>query len=117
MKGWNTAEEFYEKYNTEKTPELMADRSYVNSGMGAWGFLLREGLVDVDFVCRFNTPSWIISWWEMNEPLFMESRKRNPDQAKDFEFLYNAVRKKYPNIEDYKQGLQKKVIERLKAEK
>ncbi len=116
--GWNTTDEFWEKYNTAKTPELMAIRSNIFSGLNAWGYLLREGLVDVDFVCRFNTPGWILKFWKTNEPMIMQSRNyNNPDHSKDFEFLYNAVKRRYPNIDENLRRIQDTVVERQKMEK
>jgi hypothetical protein len=115
--GWNTPDEFYEKYNYEKTPELIAKRSNINSGLNAWGYLLREGLVDIDFVCRFNTPGWIMHWWKTNEPIIMQTRDHNnPDSNRDFEFLYNAVKKRYPNIDENLHRIQDIVVERQKSE-
>ena len=111
--GWNTPDEFWEKYNWKKTPELINKRANINSGLNAWGYLLREGLVDIDFVCRFNTPGWILHWWKTNEPIVMQSRSHNnPDNSRDFEFLYNAVKKKYPNIDEEKHRIQDIIIER-----
>jgi len=117
MTGWDTVDEFYEKFNVEKTPELMAKRSSINSNLSAWGYLLREGLVDVDFVCRFNTPIWIIRWYEIQEPLFHRNRSlHNPENMKDFEFLYRAVKEKYPHLDVNSMRAQDIVIERMREE-
>jgi hypothetical protein len=64
------------------------------------GFLLKEGLIDLDFINRLHTPSFIISWWEYNEPIFLDLRKKqnDPTRQADFEYLYKAVKKQYPNI-------------------
>jgi hypothetical protein len=116
--GWSTTDEFWEKYNSSTTPELLAIRSNVFSGLNAWGYLLREGLVDIDFVCRFNTPGWILKFWNTNKPMIMQSRKyTNPDHSRDFEFLYNAVKKKYPKLDENRRRTQDLVVERLKSEK
>ena len=116
--GWTTTDEFWEKYNYEKTPELMGKRSNILSDMNAWGYLLREGLVDIDFVCRFNTPGWILKFWKTNEPLTMQNRNhKNPDNNRDFEFLYNAVKKKYPEIDENSRRIQDIIVERQKSEK
>jgi hypothetical protein len=115
MSGWNTVDEFYQKYNVEKTPKLMAKRSSINSNLSAWGYLLREDLVDVDFVCRFNTPIWIIRWYEVNEPLILRNRSlHDPENLKDFEFLYRAVKAKYPDIDVNSKRAQDYVIERMR---
>jgi hypothetical protein len=96
---WETVEEFHTKYNTNTTPELMAKRASIQDKLTAWGFLLREGMIDIEFIGRLHNPSFIQYWWESNKPVYMESRRiqNNPDLWTDFEFLYNAIMKKYPN--------------------
>ncbi len=39
---WETVEEFHQKYNVEKTPELIAKRSSIQDKLNAWGFLLKR---------------------------------------------------------------------------
>ncbi|MHA2380845.1 MAG: DUF4760 domain-containing protein [Candidatus Thorarchaeota archaeon] len=102
--GWSTVEEFYEKYNYLETPELTAKRNSIVGRLNAWGFLLKEGLIELDFISRLHTPSFIISMWERNEPLFLDFRERanDPTIQQDFEYLYNAVKRKYPDIHESK---------------
>ena len=96
---WDSVEEFHRKYNPQTTPELYAKRASIQDKLTAWGYLLREGVVDIEFIGRMHNPSFIQNWWESNEPIYLESRKiqNNPDLWSDFEFLYKAVMKKYPN--------------------
>ena len=96
---WSTVEEFHEKYNPDTTPELIAKRAYVQDRLNAWGYLLREGLINIELIGRLHNPSFIQYWWECNEPIFLASRKaqNNPDFMADFEYLYNAIMKKYPD--------------------
>ena len=98
--GWDTVDEFFEKYHYLKTPDLTAKRVAVLNNLNAWGFLLREGVIELDFICRLHTPSFIVSLWERNEPLILDNRERarDPEIRKDFEFLYEAVKKKYPHL-------------------
>jgi len=98
--GWNTVEEFFDKYHYLKTPELTAKRVTVLNMLNAWGFLLKEGVIEVDFICRLHTPSFIINMWERNELLIKDNRERavDPEIRKDFEYLYNAVKRKYPHL-------------------
>ena len=49
---WKTVEEFHEKYNTKTTPELLAKRASIQDKLSAWGFLLREGLIDIESIVR-----------------------------------------------------------------
>jgi len=98
MNGWETVEEFYEKYNYLKTPDLAVKRAHIITNLGFWGFLLREGLIEVDFIIRLHLPWYIIRMWESFEPLFLKQREIDPEAHKDFEYLYKAVKKKYPHI-------------------
>jgi hypothetical protein len=98
--GWDTVEEFHRKYNWKTTPDLVAKRNSIQNKLSSWGFLLREGLIDIDFVGRLFPPNYIMYWWEQNEPIYMDTRRisNNPEQFKDLELLYDAVKKRYPNI-------------------
>jgi hypothetical protein len=98
MKGWNTVEEYFEQYNYSKTPDLTMKQAYFVHNLGFWGFLLSEGLIDMDFIVRLHQPWLIIRTWESFEPLFLDQRVIDPEAHKDFEFLYRAVKKKYPHI-------------------
>jgi hypothetical protein len=98
MKGWDTVEDYYEKYSYSNTPDLTMKQSYVVRNFGFWGFLLSEGLIDVDFIVRLHQPWLIIRTWESFEPLFLNQRVIDPEAHKDFEYLYKAVKKKYPHI-------------------
>jgi hypothetical protein len=98
--GWKTVEEFNELYNWKKTPEIIVKRSSIQNQLSAWGLLLREGLIDVDFIGRLYPPSYVITWWERNEPIYLDNRKRtnNPEYMKDLELLYQSLKKRYPNV-------------------
>ena len=98
--GWKTAEEFNSQYNWRDTPELIVKRSLIQDKLSAWGLLLREGLISVDFIGRVFPPSYIIAWWELNEPIYQDTRKRtkNSEYLKDLELLYQAIKKRYPNV-------------------
>jgi len=98
--GWNTVEEFFEKFNYHREPELTIARNVVFNSIDTWGFLFKEGLVGEEFIDRLHAPWYIIRMWETFEPIFIDGRERsgNPEHRRDFEYLYRAVKKKYPNI-------------------
>jgi hypothetical protein len=100
--GWNTVEEYYEKYHYLETPELTAKRNTMIGRLNAWGFLLKEGLIELDFISRLHTPSYIITMWERNEPLLLDTRERanDPTIQQDFEYLYKAVKTRHPEIHE-----------------
>ena len=71
--GWNTPEEYFEKVEYQKTPEIELSRVVVQ-----------------------NT----LSYWEKFKPLMLSERESmgNPEAFKDLEYLYDAMKKKYPNL-------------------
>jgi hypothetical protein len=73
-------------------------------------------MVDVDFICRLHTPWFIIRMWESFKPLTIGNREFDPDNRKDFEFLYNAVKSRYPNISADTQFPFHKARERLRVQ-
>jgi hypothetical protein len=97
---WETVEEFHRKYNWRKTPDIISKRAALADRFTAWGMLLRQGLIDIDFVAKVFPPAFVMVWWERNEPLYQEERKVTnfPEHYEDLEFLYNALKKKYPDI-------------------
>jgi hypothetical protein len=98
MEGWATNEEYFEKYHYSKTPDLANKRVLVINHLSSWGFLLREGLIELDFVTRMHAPWFIIRIWESFAPITIEQRDIDPEYGKDFEYLYNAVKAKYPQV-------------------
>ena len=98
--GWDTVEEFYERYNPDITPELSAKRATILYHLDSWGYLLREGLVEADLIFRLHPPLSIIRHWEWNEEIILDRRKRRgrPDDRVDFEYLYNVTKSKYPHL-------------------
>ena len=110
---FETIEDYHSKYNWRTTPELLAKRYTIQSKLDAWGFLLKEGLIDLEFITQLHNPSFIVSWYEALEPIFVDNRKRgNPESNKEFEYLYKAIKKRHPqtkidplyNIKDITSG-------------
>jgi len=98
--GWSTPDEYYQQYNYEDTPELEIARVITMNTLNLWGFLYREGMIGVNFIDRLYSPWHIINTWETFKPLMLDERETmgNPEAFKDFEYLYNAMKKKYPNL-------------------
>jgi hypothetical protein len=96
---YETVEDFHSKYNVATTPELMAKRASIQDKLNAWGYLLKEGLINIELIGRLHSPSFIQHWWEANKSIYLEVRKAqgNPEFMADFEYLYNAIMKKYPD--------------------
>ena len=98
--GWNTVEEFYQKYGYSTSPEDTIARNEIIRKLKSWGFLLKEGAVDLDFITRIHSPWYIIRIWEGFSPIIFDGREKmgNPEHHIDFEYLYDEVKKKYPHI-------------------
>ena len=98
--GWSTPEEYREKYSYQKTPELELARVITQNTLNNWGFLFREGVINEQFIDRLYNPWHIIHYWETFKPLMLAERESmgNPEAFKDLEHLYNAMKKKYPNL-------------------
>jgi len=65
-----------------------------------WGFLFKEGIITEDFIERLWSPWHIINFWETFGSLLLNERETmgNTKLFSDFEYLYNAMKKKYPNL-------------------
>jgi hypothetical protein len=100
MWDWETVEEFHSKYNWKRTPNILAQRKSIEDRFTAWGMLLKEGLVSIEFVAKVFPPAFVMTWWERNEPLYQDERRvtNNPEHYEDLEYLYNALKRKYPEI-------------------
>ena len=98
--GWTTNEEFNKQYNFRDTPELTLSRAVVQNTLNNWGFLFREGVIGEDFIERLYNPWLIIRYWETFKPLILENRENMGNQKKwsDLEYLYNVMKKKFPNL-------------------
>jgi hypothetical protein len=44
MSGWNTVEEYYQKYNADNNLEISIARVHVIHQIDGWGFLLNKSL-------------------------------------------------------------------------
>lgn len=95
---WESIEDYDQKYNANTTPELLAKRASIQDQLNAWGFLLKEGMINIGLIGRLHNPSFIQYWWESNKSIYLARREAqgNPDFMSDFEYLYDAVMKKYP---------------------
>ena len=98
--GWTTAEEYSKKYNYLTTPELALSRFIIQNNMNHLSFLFKEGVIGEDYIDRLYNPWHIIKFWEEFSPLWLDEREKlgNPEHLKDYEYLYNALKKKYPNL-------------------
>jgi hypothetical protein len=89
------------RFNQVTTPEILSKRASIQDKLNAWGFMLKEGMVNIDLIGRLHCPTFIKHWWESNEPIYLDSRAKsgNPNFMADFEYLYYVIKKKYPNLQ------------------
>ena len=97
---WNTPEEYYEKYNTEITPEFSVSRAIIQNNLNHWGFLFKEGIIGEEFIDRLYHPWHVINFWETYGVLLLQEREESgvPALFSDFEFLYDAMKKRHPHL-------------------
>ena len=97
---WNTPEEWYEKFTYGDNPEIAISKAVVQNNTNQWGFLFKEGIINIDFIERLYNPWHIINFWETYGVLLLIEREEmgNPKLFSDLEYLYNAIKKKYPHL-------------------
>ena len=97
---WSTPDEYYEKFNPLVEQDFGVERSIVQNNLNHWGFLFREGFIDEEFVERLYHPWHIINFWETYGVLLLQEREEAgiPTLFSDLEYLYDAMKKKYPHL-------------------
>jgi hypothetical protein len=100
MTDWNTFEEFTKKYGRDNNWEAYAKWSYLMGNYDHVGKLLKDKIVEEDQLFDLYIPPTIIRCWEVFEPVVEGVREvlGYPDTFKNFEFLYDVAKKKYPSI-------------------
>jgi len=98
IQDWNTVEELQEvrSINPKSVARFQNEGNYFNS----IGLLLKEKVVNPEFLFSLLTPTTIISTWRRYEPIVKEQRKNtnDPMHRKHFEYLANEVKKRYPEV-------------------
>jgi hypothetical protein len=97
---FSSYEEWYEKYGPSSNPEA-AKYMYTMWGYyNALGNNLRDGHIDADYVLKNTMLLPVIALWERSKVIFEVWRERHnwPSMYAGFEYLYNIVRKEYPDV-------------------
>lgn len=98
---FSSYEEWREKYGPITNPEA-AKYMYAIWGIyDALGNNLRDGYIDADYMLKNISPIIpVIAIWERSKVIFEHWRERYnyPSMYDGFEYLYNIVKKEYPDV-------------------
>lgn len=95
---WQTSHE-YVKYIQEH-PDDYGYISNIQMLFQSIGTLLKDGVIDSEFIFNIYSPNMIIWTWEKLIPLVSMYREviNYPDYFSNFEYLYDVTCKKYPEL-------------------
>ena len=98
---WESIEEFWGKYGQDVNEESFITATEITWYFEGVGQLLRDGLIDIRLVDSMYS-SRVIDFWEKMLPVVSYLREQafgrpNPDYYINFEYLYNALKKKREN--------------------
>ena len=95
---WTTHIEYVEY--TQENPDTYGFVSFTLMLFQTIGSMLKEGDIDPEVVFNIYSPNMIIWTWEKFLPIIERNREmvNYPDYYRNFEYLYNVARERYPNI-------------------
>jgi len=105
---WKTSRDYAK--HLEETPEDYGFISTTLMQFQSIGTLLKDGVIDSDFLFEIYSPHFIIWIWEKLTPVVELYRDtiNYPEYFTNFEYLYNVACKKYPHIRhmpEYRQAI------------
>ena len=108
FKKANTREEWKEIYHPIKDPELFAYMIFIQLRFQNLGIMLRDKIIDPDLLFRMYQPSSILASWEHYLPNVLARREElnEPDLLKEFEYLYNETKKRFPDVKPGRRELE-----------
>ena len=95
---WKTYDQWTD--HLRDNPEDYGFISHVMMLFQSIGSMLKDGVIDSDFVFNIYSPNIVIWTWEKLLPVVETFREQinYPDYFNNFEFLYDVACKKYPSI-------------------
>jgi len=98
---WETELDFYD--HIEEHPEDYGFVSQMLITYQSIGTLLKEGIIDSDYVFNLASPNMVIWAWDRVLPIVEAYRNdiNYPEYFSNFEYLYDVACAKYPNIRHY----------------
>ena len=100
FKDVKSQEEWIEAFNPFKNPHNFADTIFLQSRYNSLGMMLKEKVVNLELLFQIYQPNSIMRAWETFEPsiTYRREKENNPSLMSAFEYLYEEVKKRYPNI-------------------
>jgi hypothetical protein len=87
---WKDFDDFNEKYGFETDPEMWADWYSFLTQFEDYGYMVNQGMIDLEFMYEVNYPS-IVKLWYKFKPIFVERRKEEANTEREmFWFQYLA---------------------------
>ena len=92
---WKDFDDFTAKYDSTVDPENASKRMMVWGWYQELGYMIHEGLVDVDTVYNLIGGHNSLLCWTKFEPIILEQRKkfRDPSYFKFFEYFADEIKK------------------------
>lgn len=93
---WEDFEDFQRKYDSTVNPDNFAKRRMVLIRFEGMGYMLRQGLVDIDTIYNLIGPFTILQMWQKYEPIIKEQRKfyNESHWYRWWEYLASEISKK-----------------------
>ena len=93
---WEDFEDFQRKYDSTVNPDNFAKRRMVLIRFEGMGYMLRQGLVDIDTIYNLIGSFAILQLWQKYEPIIKEQRKfyNEPHWYRWWEYLASEISKK-----------------------
>lgn len=104
VQDWKNLAELQEKYPWDTHFEERARVLYILNVYNSLGLLLKEKVTEPHLMFKMFPPPAVISTWKKYEAWIQEVRElsNDPQEYDGFEFLYNEVRRLYPNVNPIK---------------
>jgi hypothetical protein len=93
---WEDFEDFQRKYDSTVNPDNFAKRWMVWMRFEGMGYMLHQGLVDIDTIYNLIGSFTILQLWQKYEPIIKEQRKfyNEPHWYRSWEYLASEISKK-----------------------
>jgi len=93
---WEDFEDFQRKYDSTVNPDNFAKRRMVFIRFEGMGYMLYQGLVDIDKIYNLIGSYVILQLWQKFEPIIKEQRRfyNEPHWSRWWEYLASEISKK-----------------------
>jgi len=86
---WRDFDDFNQNYGFERNPENFAEWYSFLTQFDDFGYMVKRGMIDLEFMYEINFPS-IVKLWYKFKPIFVERRKQEANTEREmfwFEYL------------------------------